>query len=432
MLRRVFLQTPLVAAAPRPRSFFFNARGNSGFMNTDGRLARMNSDGSGFRILDFAKPNQAGWGPYCFFEAQRARRGLPMGKRTRLSSRAEAPSCACSSEDGRRAVLLSIEYTPDWKTKTFQEFYPKSKTHIWIYDIGSGSLTEICRRDRLSNFYAPCLLLPGEDRIAVTAIIDGKSRLYSMDLDGGNARPITKPDEFVYGVSLSPDGSRFAFHANYRITVTRIDGSERIEIAGEKGLLHFGTSWSPDNSWVLYQVCDPRTDPGHDWSDIWIGRPDGSENRPLTRGNAAWFGASYGSANNPGGGSNMPQWASDGRGILYPRRLPGSKVPWEFQPKRPDTDHYNRDFKPASARGGTQIVSIDPRTGKETALTPPEEGRWDFRPAWSPGSTEILFVRARNGENPELWIMDRHGRRPRFLTRGVAGQGVDHPRWLPP
>jgi TolB protein len=401
MLRRTFLGTPLAAAAPRPRSLMFNARGNSGFMNTEGRLARISADGTDFRILDFGKPNHAGWGPYCFFK------------------------------DARRIVLLSIEYTADWKTKPFQEYYPKSKTHLWVYDIASGSLDEIRGKERLSNFYAPCVLLPGEDRIAVTAIIDGKSRLYTMDLDGRNARPITQPDEFVYGVSLSPGGKHFAFHAGYRINVTRIDGSGRIEIAGEKGMLAFGTSWSPDNEWILYQVCHPREDPAHDWSGIWIGRPDGSQNQPLTKGQASWFGASYGTAGNPGGGSNMPQWAPDGSAILYPRRTPDSKVPWEFQPNRPGTDHYNRDFKPEAARGGTQIVSIHPKTRQEIPLTIREEGRWDFRPVWSPDSAQILFARAHNGENPALWVMDRDGGNARFLTRGVSGQGVDHPHWLP-
>src|SRR2546430_13052829 len=46
-------------------------------------------------------------------------------------------------------------------------------------------------------------------------------------------------------------------------------------------------------------------------------------------------------------------WTRDG-GLLFPRRLPDSKVPWEFQSRRPDTDHFNREFKPELARGGTR------------------------------------------------------------------------------
>ena len=109
--------------------------------------------------------------------------------------------------------------------------------------------------------------------------------------------------------------------------------------------LCFGTSWSPDGNWILYQDCHYKTDPGHDWSDICIGRPDGSENRILTKGQSQWFAAAYGNLKRHGDGSNMPQWCPDGR-ILYTRKLPGSQTAWQFQSHRPDTDHFNRDYKP--------------------------------------------------------------------------------------
>jgi Tol biopolymer transport system component len=255
--------------------------------------------------------------------------------------------------------------------------------------------------------------------------------LFSMDLDGTRARPITTRDEYVYGVSVSPDGTRIAFHADYRIHTARIDGSNRVSVAGRKGYISFGTSWSPDNEWVLYQACQPKTDPGHDWSDIWIGRPDGSENRQLTQGEAAWFAASYGKPDNPGGGSIMPRWAPDGSGILYARRLPDSKVPWEFQTQRPDTNHFNRDFKPESARGGAEICFLNPKDGSSTPLTHNHPPQWEFRPAWSPDSKRILFCRARAGENPAIWVMDRNGKNQRKLTTGINGNGAEFPRWLP-
>ena len=78
-----------------------------------------------------------------------------------------------------------------------------------------------------------------------------------------------------------------------------------------------------------------------------------------------WFAATYGDPKTRGGGSNVPAWTRDGS-ILFPRRLPGSKVPWEYQPQRPDVDHFNRDFKPELARGGTEICRLDPRDGRVT------------------------------------------------------------------
>lgn len=392
--RRGFLAAALAKPAPL---FFFTARGNEGVRGTGSRLGMQRTDGTGLRILEFPEPNHIGWLPYCFFR------------------------------DGRRAVLLSLELPQDWRTRTFDDYYPKSQTHLWLYDMESGKKEEIATKERLSNFLAPCLLLPGEERIAVTALANGKQRLYTMDLDGRNARAVSGENEFVYGVSLAPDGKRFAYHANYRIVTIGADGTDRREAHGQTGQLLFGTSWSPEGEWVLYQNCTPKTDPGHDWSDIWIARPDGREKRALTTGNAAWFGASYGPKHNPGSGSNMPQWTQ--RGILFAERSEGARVPWVFQAGRPDTDHFNRDYAPGEAKGGTRITQLNPVTGERVGLTAFTEGRWDFRVTPSASGDAILFCRAAVGENPAVWVMDANGKRARMLNRGQNGQGSDHPRW---
>jgi TolB protein len=106
-------------------------------------------------------------------------------------------------------------------------------------------------------------------------------------------------------------------------------------------------------------------------------------------------------------------------------------VPWEFQPQRPDTDHFNRDYKPDSARGGTQICRLDPATGAVTELTPLAAGVWDCRAAESRDAKHIVFCRAATGEMPSLWVMNADGSEPRLLTRGFNDRGADHPRWVP-
>jgi TolB protein len=117
--------------------------------------------------------------------------------------------------------------------------------------------------------------------------------------------------------------------------------------------------------------------------------------------------------------------------ILFSRRIPGSRVPWEFQPNRPDTDHFNRDFKPELARGGTEICRLDPRDGSMTRLTQSEPPVWDFRASESPDGKQIIFCRAETGRAASIWIMDSDGRQPCLLTRGLDEKGADHPRWLP-
>ena len=126
----------------------------------------------------------------------------------------------------------------------------------------------------------------------------------------------------------------------------------------------------------------------------------------------------------------MPMWTRDGQ-ILFARRIPGSKVAWEFQPQRPDTDHFNRDFKPDLARGGTEICRLNPQDSSVTRLTQSEPPVWDFRASESSDGKQIVFCRAETGGPPAIWVMDSDGQHSRMLTRGLDDKGADHPRWLP-
>lgn len=150
----------------------------------------------------------------------------------------------------------------------------------------------------------------------------------------------------------------------------------------------------------------------------------------LTSGQAMWFAATYGNATNRGGGSNVPAWTPEGQ-ILFPRRSPDARVPWEYQANRPDVDHFNRDFKPEAARGGVQICQVDPSNGTMTSLTPEVPNMWDFRASASDDGKSIVFCRAETGGSPALWVMDSSGENARLLTRGIDDKGADHPRWLP-
>jgi TolB protein len=374
------------------------------FFTSDGLTAVVDADGSGLRYLDFSVPGQSTWQPGPFFS------------------------------DGRGVVFLSMEPRRDGPGRPFEEYYTRTPTHLWRHDLDTGGLVEIAHRERLAVFYTPALLL-SDDRILVQVVRDKVGQLFSMNLDGTGAREFTRAGEGLpYGLSLSPDGRRVAFHLasprGYEIWTCDVEGGARVRVAGDPDHLCFGTSWSPDGKWILYQDCLFKSDPGHDWSDLCIGRPDGSGHRVLTRGQGQWFAATYGGPDRHGGGSNMPMWTRDG-GILFSRRSPGAKVPWEFQPGRPDTDHFNRDFRPDLARGGTEICRLDPVSGETTVLVPLEEGVWNCRACASPDGRQIAFCRAATGEMTSLWVADSDGRNARLLSRGFEGRGADHPRWLP-
>jgi hypothetical protein len=374
--------------------FFFTSQGKTGIVH---------SDGSALRYFNFDVHGQATWQPGPIFS------------------------------DGRRVIFLSMEPRRDGPGKPFEIYFTQTPTHIWVHDLVQGSLAELCTKDRIAPFETPSLLV-SDERLLMQVVKDGVGRVVSMKLDGSDPRDFTKAGEGLpYAFSLSPDGKRVAFHLaggrGYEVMTCDVDGGNRVKLAGAAGHLYFGPCWSPTGDWVAYLDCQPGTDPAHDWGDVCIGRPDGSEHRVLTKDGAMWFGASYGPANAPEGGSNLLTWTHDGA-LLFPRRIPGSKVPWEYNPGRRNVDHFNRDFKPESARGGVCISRLDPTDSRIADLTPPTEGVWDFRVSESPDGREIVFCRAPTGDSPTAWVMDADGGHARPITKGISNKGVDHPRWL--
>jgi TolB protein len=368
-----------------------------------GRIGLIRPDGTGLSYLNFDVAGQVSW-----------QLGPAFG-------------------DGWRFIATSYEEGKPWEHQV--------RTHLWVCELAADAtvrgLTEIARRDRLAPMLLCAALLPGEQRMIASPIIDHEQRIYSMNLDGSEPVALTQPGEgFAYGISLSPSGARLAYHITgpgdlpYRICTMNIDGTDKRTVAHHNDHLYFGPLWSADGAWLLYQDCHYKDDPGHDWADLCLGRPDGSEHRIITQGQCQWFGTSYGSPETRGGGSEMAQWSPEGHTVTYTRATSGAQTAWQFQPQRPDTDHFNRDYTPDQAQGGTQICLLNPFSNDITELTAFEPRVWDFRPRWSLDGTRMAFCRAPVGNPCAIWVMDSDGGGQRLLTRGVDDLGADHPRWI--
>ena len=176
--------------------------------------------------------------------------------------------------DGRRIILSSYEEGKVWEGNV--------KSHLWIYDLLSEAINEIALENPPAPFMPCCALLPGEKRIVTGPVIDGQQCIYTMNLDGTDQIAVTRPgDGFYYGVDLSPDGSHLCAHvtnpAPYRIHTIDLDSGYRTEIAHHPDHLYFGPLWSPDGQWLLFQDCHYQVDPAHDWADLCIARPDGTD-----------------------------------------------------------------------------------------------------------------------------------------------------------
>ena len=68
--------------------------------------------------------------------------------------------------DGRRVLFLSMEPRRDGPGKPFDEYYTQTPTHLWIHDLSTGTLEEICTKERMAPFVTPALLV-GDDRLLV-------------------------------------------------------------------------------------------------------------------------------------------------------------------------------------------------------------------------------------------------------------------------
>ena len=336
--------------------------------------------------------------------------------------------------DGRRAILWSQE-PPRNPNANFEDKdgLKYAETHLWLYDLAGGVPREIS----LPPYTGVVGELPGGERLLVSGNLEGLTYLFTCDLAGCNREDIYTGPGYAYGTTLSPEGARAAFHVTnipdrpgYEIYVCDLATGERTLIASDREYIHFAPMWSPDGRWLVYQRCAHLEDTGHERADLCISRADGTEHRLLTTGQQHWFATAYGPEDNRGGGSNCSTWSPDGKWVTYTRCLPGSQTAWVWNRDRPDTDHFNRDYRPDLARGGTEICLVDPMTGTVVPLTHDDPPTWNFRCAWSPDASRLVFARAAVGCVPELWVMDADGSNQRFLTRGFEGRGADQCRWI--
>jgi hypothetical protein len=195
------------------------------FFTSAGKTCIINADGTGLRVLELDAPDQVTWQPCGFY---------PDGK----------------------VLMLSMEARRDGPGKPFETYYRQTPTHIWIYDIEKASLEEIVTKERRAVFCTPALLLK-DGRLLVQVVMESGGQILNVAQDGTDAREFTKVGEGLpYGLSLSPDGTRVAFHLaspeGYQIYASDPDGANRVKVAAHPDHLYFAPLWSPDGQWLLF------------------------------------------------------------------------------------------------------------------------------------------------------------------------------------
>ena len=190
-----------VAAAPRKHRLFFTSRGKTGLVN---------ADGSGLRYFEFDKPGQATWQPAA---------SLP-----RRPSR-PLPEHGTPARRPRAAVRRVLHPDPD------APLDPRPRDRLAGGDLHQGSPGAVRDAGPPAG---------RSDRLLVQVVRKNVGQIFSVRLDGSDPREFTRAGEGLpYGLSLSPDGSRVAFHLagpqGYQVWTSDVDGSNRVRVAAQAG-----------------------------------------------------------------------------------------------------------------------------------------------------------------------------------------------------
>lgn len=220
-------------------------------------------------------------------------------------------------------------------------------------------------------------------RVFFTREVDGRSEIWSMNLDGTDEERIVGGGSDSYrDPTLSPDESRIAY------TVESAGGGSRVEIAnrdgGEARVVVGGNArwrqpaWSPDGR-RLAIVGDPDGTPRVYLVDATDGEP-----RPLTSGPTVEF---------------EPAWSPDGGRIALVR----------------------------GRREDAEIAVVDVASGEGERIT--DNDVEDAGPAWSPSGDRIAFTSRRPHGRWNLWIVAPDGDDLDSLTRSENADAYD-PDWI--
>jgi Tol biopolymer transport system component/tetratricopeptide (TPR) repeat protein len=241
--------------------------------------------------------------------------------------------------------------------------------------VAAAAHLAVLRGDTIRDDIHPAVS-PDGSSVAFSSNRTGTHQIYVLHRPTGEVRQITLGPVPKYWPSWSPDATRLVFDSdrsgNQELFVVDLAAGTEQRLTTDPAF-DAVSAWAPRNNLIAFD-SNRRPDGA---ADIWVARPDGSDQRAL------WSDSTS---------DGHPSWSPDARFIAY------KTGPLRGSSPRP-----------------SEIAIVELSTGMRRVLT--RNGGVNVSPSWSPDGARLYFT-SRRGGDAEIYSIRADGTDERRVTRG--------------